>query len=88
MKPSGLCFVLSTHLEPIGLTRNCLAYRELTVGNVLLSRIDFHSSSIAHFQCSCCGLSMASACVYGSLLMDVDARAFPRILSAYVEIIT
>jgi hypothetical protein len=86
--PSGLCFVLLTHLEPIGLTHNCLASRELTVVNVLLSRIDVQSSSIARFQCIFCGLSMASMHVNGSLLMDVDARAFAMIISAFAEILT
>jgi len=70
------------------LTRNCLGSRELTVVNVLFSRIDVHSSSIAHFQCSCSGLSMASACVNGSLLMDVDARALAMIISAFAENLT
>jgi len=56
--------------------------------NVLLSRIDVHSSSIARFQSSRCGLSMASAYGNGSLLMDVDARAFAMMISAFAEILT
>jgi len=70
------------------LSRNCLASRELVVVNVLLSRIDVHSSSIAHFHSSRCGLSMGSAYVNGSLLMDVDARAFAMMISAFAEILT
>jgi len=86
MVPSGLCFVLETNLEPILLTRNSLASLVLTVVNVLLSRIDVHSSSISCFQCQCCGLSIASAYVKGSLV--VDARAFPIMISAFAEILT
>ena len=56
--------------------------------NVLWSRIDVHSSSIARFQCSRCGLSMASAYVNASLLMDVDVRACTMIISAFAEILT
>jgi len=56
--------------------------------NVILSRIDVHSSSIARFQWFRCGLSIASAYVNGSLLMDVDARAFALMISAFVEILT
>jgi hypothetical protein len=88
MVPSELCFVLQTHLELIGLTRNCLASWELIVVNVLMSRIYVHSSSIARFQSSCCGLSMASSYVNGSLLMDVHARAFVMIISAFAELLT
>jgi hypothetical protein len=58
------------------------------VVNVLLSRIDVHSSSIARFQSSHCGLSMASAYVNGSLLMDVNVRAFVMMISAFAEIFT
>jgi hypothetical protein len=70
------------------LTRNWLASRELIVLNVLLSRIDVHSSSMACFQWSRCGLSMASAYVNRSLLVDVDARAFAMMISVFVEILT
>ena len=56
--------------------------------NVLLSRINVHSTSMAHFQWSRCGLSMASAYVTGSLLMDVDVRAFAIMISAFAEIFT
>jgi len=70
------------------LTRNCLASRESMVVNVLLSTVDVHSSSIAHCQSSRCGLSMASGYVNGSMLMDVDARAFAIIISAFAEILT
>jgi hypothetical protein len=55
---------------------------------VLLSRIDLHSSSMACFQWSCCGLSMASAYVNRSQLVDVDARAFAMMISVFVEILT
>lgn len=85
---SGLCFVLLAHLEPIGLIRNCVASQKLIVLNVLLSRIDVHFSSIAHFQRYRCGLSMASADVNGSLLMNVDERAFAMMINAFVAIIT
>lgn len=88
MKPSGLCFVLSTHLEPIGWTHNCFASLELIVANVLMSRINVHSSSIDGFQWSRCGLSKASAYVNGSLSMDVDASAFAMMISAFAETIT
>jgi hypothetical protein len=54
--------------------------------NVLLSRIDALCSSIGHFQWHHCGLSMASAYVNGSLLMDVDVRACIRMISAFGEI--
>jgi len=54
--------------------------------NVLLSRIDVHSSSIARFKCLCCGLSMAAAYVNGSLV--IDAIAFAMMISACVEIVT
>jgi len=86
MVPSGLCFVMETQLERIDLTHNCLAFRELTVANVLLSRIDVHSSSIARFQCSCCGLSIDSMYVSGSLV--VDARAIAMMIIACAEILT
>ena len=75
-------------MEPIGLTCNCLASRELIVVHVLLTRIDVHSSSIARFQWSGCGLSMATAYVNGSLLIDVDARAFAMMISELAEILT
>jgi hypothetical protein len=88
MVPSGLCFVLYPHLEPIALSSNCLASRELIVVNVLLSNINVYSSSIAHLHLSRCGLSMACPYVNGSLLMDVDARAFALMLSACAEILT
>ena len=54
--------------------------------NVLLSRIDAHSASIAYFQCSCCGLSIASAYVNG--LLVVDARAIAMMVSVFAEILT
>jgi len=47
-----------------------------------------HSSFIACFQSSHCGLSMASVYVNGSRLMDVDARAFAKMISAFAEILT
>ena len=47
-----------------------------------------HSSSVACFQWFHCGLSMASAYVNGSLLMDIDVRASVMIISAFVEILT
>ena len=56
--------------------------------NVLLTRIDVHSSSIVHFQWSHCGLSMASAYIYGLLLMDVNARVVAMMISAFSEILT
>jgi len=56
--------------------------------NVLLSRIDVHFSAIARFQSSRWVLSMAAAYVNGSLLMDVDARAFAMMISALAEILT
>jgi hypothetical protein len=56
--------------------------------NVLLNWIDVHSSSIARFQLSLFELSMASAYVNGSLLMNVDARAFAVMISAFAEILT
>ena len=56
--------------------------------NVLLSMIDVHSTSIARFQSSHCGLSMASAYANGSLLMEVDARAFALMISAFAEILS
>jgi len=56
--------------------------------NVLFSRIDVHSSSIARFQWCHCGLSMASGSVNRSLLMDDDARAFAMMISAFAEILT
>ena len=56
--------------------------------NVLLSRINVHSSSIARFQWFNCGLSMASAYVNRLLLMNVDVRAFALMISAFVEILT
>jgi len=88
MVPSGLCFIMYTQLGWICLTRNCLASQEMIVVNVLLSRINVHSSAIAHFQWSRCGLFMGSVYVNGSLLMDVDARAFAMIISAFLEIST
>jgi len=45
-----------------------------------------HSSSMARFQFSCGGLSVASAYVNGSLLMNVDTSAFAMIISAFAEI--
>jgi len=86
--PSGLCFVLSTHLEQIGLTRNCFASWELIVGNVLLRTIDVHSSPNDGFQVSCCGLSMASAYVNGSLSRDVDVRAFAMMIGVFTGTLT
>jgi hypothetical protein len=56
--------------------------------DVLLSRIDVHSSAIPHFQWSRCGLSIASLYVTRSLLMDDDARAFAMMISAFAEILT
>jgi len=56
--------------------------------NVLLSRIDVHSSCIACFQWSRGGLYMASAYVNGSLLMNVDVKAFAMMISPFVEILT
>jgi len=70
------------------LTSNCLASRELKIVNVLLSRIDVNSSSIARLHSSRCELSMASAYGNGSLLTDIDARAVAMINSAFAEILT
>jgi len=56
--------------------------------NLLLSRIDVHSSSIAHFQMARCGLSMASMYVNGLMLMNVDEKAFAMMISAFAEILT
>ena len=45
-----------------------------------------HSSSIACFQSPRCELSMACAHVNASLLLDVDARAFAMMITAFAEI--
>jgi len=47
-----MVFRLVDPFGAIGLTCNCLAPRELTMMNVLLTRNDVHPSFIAHFQCS------------------------------------
>jgi len=85
---SGFCFVLHTHLGRIGLTHNCLASSKLIVENVLFSWINVHSTSIAHYHWSHCRQSMAVVKEKGSLLMDVNARAFVMTIGAYAEIIT
>jgi hypothetical protein len=46
-----------------------------------------HSSCIARFLRTRCGLSMASAYVNGSPLMDDDVRAFAMMIGAVAEIL-
>jgi hypothetical protein len=88
MVPPGLVFVLLTNLELIGLTCNLLASWGLMVVNLLMSWIDVHSSSIACVQWSCCGLSIASGYVNELVMMDVEARRFSTMISAFAEILT
>jgi len=55
---------------------------------VLMSWIDARSWSIGRFQWSCCWLSMASIYVNGLLLTDVDASAFTKMISMFVDVST
>jgi len=88
MVPSRLCFILETHLEPIGLTCNGHASWEVMVVYRLLCRVNVHSSHIAHSEWSCCGLSMALRYANGSLLTDVDVRAIAIMIRTLVNSFT
>lgn len=75
---------MQTHLAPIGLTHYCDTPLEVIIANVVLSRMNVHSTSFAHFQWSCWRQFMASAYVNGLLLMYVDARDLTMMIIVFV----
>lgn len=76
---------MPTHFDPLGMSHNCIASREMIGMIVSLTRIDVHTTSIARFQWSCCGQTIASMYVSGWLLMVVDPRALAIIITAFME---